>query len=112
MDTNNLGTTRMIRAFAPVLAPDGRFLVVASDFGTLRGRQRKAGDHINIPSKVGQVAAARILARETRSNENDGRLIAAVCPGLTTPMPPARGSSSDPVEMKIKGFEERRRTNP
>lgn len=117
VNTNNLGTTRMIRAFGPLLAPGGRFLVVASDFGTLRnlpphlherfdtdrlslgeldvvmtkyaqaveaGRAAAEGwpDHINIPSKVGQVAAARILAREARSNEKDGQLIAAVCPGL------------------------------
>jgi NAD(P)-dependent dehydrogenase (short-subunit alcohol dehydrogenase family) len=34
-DTNNLGTTRMLRAFGPVLRPGGRLLVVASDFGTL-----------------------------------------------------------------------------
>jgi carbonyl reductase 1 len=117
VDTNNLGTTRMIRAFGPALAPGGRFLVVASDFGTLRslpqhlherfdaerltldeldrtmigyaeavrtGHAAAEGwpDHINLPSKVGQVAAARVFAREARSNEEDGRLIAAVCPGL------------------------------
>ncbi len=38
---------------------------------------------INIPSKVGQVAAMRILARDQQEPaEQDGRLIAAVCPGL------------------------------
>src|SRR5439155_1761705 len=36
VDTNNLGTTRMLRAFAPILRPGGRLLVVASDFGSLR----------------------------------------------------------------------------
>ena len=96
--------------------PDGRFLVVASDFGTLRSLPPQLHERFDTGrmslDNLDSVAAARILARETRSNENDGRLIAAVCPGLTTPMPPARGSSSDPVEMKIKGFEERRRTNP
>src|SRR5215208_3730082 len=35
-DTNNLGTTRMLRAFAPILRPGGRLLVVASAFGSLR----------------------------------------------------------------------------
>jgi len=35
VDTNNLGTTRMMRAFDPVMAPSGRFVVVASSFGTL-----------------------------------------------------------------------------
>jgi NAD(P)-dependent dehydrogenase (short-subunit alcohol dehydrogenase family) len=118
VDTNNLGTTRVIRAFTPLLAPGGRFLVVASDFGSLRNlpprlharfdtsrlslddldtqmRQYsdaveagRAGDEewpewMNVPSKVGQVAAMRILAREQRDLASlDGRLVAAVCPGL------------------------------
>lgn len=38
---------------------------------------------INVPSKVGQVAAMRVLAREQRKlAKRDGRFIAAVCPGL------------------------------
>jgi NAD(P)-dependent dehydrogenase (short-subunit alcohol dehydrogenase family) len=38
---------------------------------------------INIASKVGQVAAARVFARDQREPAaRDGRLIAAVCPGL------------------------------
>lgn len=118
VDTNNLGTTRMLRAFSPILRPGGRLLVVASDFGTLRSLPTSlharfdtekmslddvdatmlawrdavlAGDAaaegwpdwINIPSKVGQVAAVRVLARERRSrDEADGTLVAAVCPGL------------------------------
>jgi carbonyl reductase 1 len=36
VDTNNLGTTRMLRAFHPRLRPGGRLLVVASAFGSLR----------------------------------------------------------------------------
>jgi NAD(P)-dependent dehydrogenase (short-subunit alcohol dehydrogenase family) len=118
VDTNNFGATRMIRAFGPLLRPGGRFLVVASDFGTLRslpahlhplfaaetmtlddidrvmseyveavesGTAAEKGwpASINIPSKVGQVAAARVYAREQREPAaRDGRLIAAVCPGL------------------------------
>jgi carbonyl reductase 1 len=118
IDTNNLGTTRMIRAFAPLLSPAGRYLIVASDFGSLRnlpaelrerfdtrtssledldrvmsefadavesGRAASEGwpEWINVPSKVGQVAAMRILAREQREQaEQGGRLIAAVFPGL------------------------------
>jgi carbonyl reductase 1 len=118
VDTNNLGTTRMLRAFSPILRPGGRLLVVASDFGTLRslppalyerfdtdtmslgdvdatmtdwrdavldGTAAAEGwpDWINIPSKVGQVAAVRVLARERRdSDKANGSLIAAVCPGL------------------------------
>jgi len=40
-------------------------------------------DHINIASKVGQVAATHVFAREERAlGAGDGRLIAAICPGL------------------------------
>jgi NAD(P)-dependent dehydrogenase (short-subunit alcohol dehydrogenase family) len=118
VDTNNLGTTRMLREVSPMLRPGGRLLVVASDFGTLRslpaslhgrfdtermslndvdvtmlawrdavlaGTAAAEGwpDWINIPSKVGQVAAVRVLARERRDRDRaDGTLVAAVCPGL------------------------------
>jgi carbonyl reductase 1 len=118
VETNNLGATRMLRAFDPILRPGGRLLVVASSFGSLRelppglhgrfdtdvmtlddidatmlawceavreGRAAEEGwpDWINIPSKVGQVAAARVLARERRAADaKDGTLVAAVCPGL------------------------------
>jgi carbonyl reductase 1 len=118
VDTNNLGTTRALRAFSPVLRPGGRLLVVASGFGTLRelpaqlharfdtdtmtlddvdavmlawrdavveSRAAEEGwpDWINIPSKVGQVAAVRVLARERQeADAANGTLVAAVCPGL------------------------------
>jgi carbonyl reductase 1 len=118
VDTNNLGASRMLRAFAPLLRPGGRLLVVASSFGSLtelpahlhsrfetdamslddvdatmlawrdavlEGRAADEGwpDWINIPSKIGQVAAVRVLARERRAvDARDGNLIAAVCPGL------------------------------
>jgi carbonyl reductase 1 len=36
VETNNLGTTRMLRAFTPVLRSGGRMIIVASSFGTLR----------------------------------------------------------------------------
>lgn len=40
-------------------------------------------DWINIPSKVGQLAAVRILARDRRqADQRTGTLVAAVCPGL------------------------------
>jgi NAD(P)-dependent dehydrogenase (short-subunit alcohol dehydrogenase family) len=35
VEVNNLGTTRVLRAFAPLLRPGGRLLVVASTMGTL-----------------------------------------------------------------------------
>jgi carbonyl reductase 1 len=118
VDTNNCGATRAIRAFGPVLRPDGRFLVVASDFGSLRNLPPHLHDRfdtttmsldqldrvmsayvtaveagtdgaegwpasINIPSKIGQVAAARIFARDRRdAYAGRGGLVAAVCPGL------------------------------
>jgi carbonyl reductase 1 len=118
VDTNNLGATRMLRAFDPILRAGGRLLVVASDFGSLRrlpahlherfdtdamslddvdtttlawcdavveGRATQEGwpEWINIPSKVGQVAAVRVFAHERRAADaQDGTLVAAICPGL------------------------------
>jgi carbonyl reductase 1 len=118
VDTNNLGTTRMLRAFGPLLADGGRFFVVASAFGSLghlpaalhglfdteraslddidaamrayadaveAGTAAASGwpDWINIPSKIGQVAAMRIYARDRRDEaDRRGLLIDAVCPGL------------------------------
>ncbi|WP_367128180.1 SDR family NAD(P)-dependent oxidoreductase [Saccharothrix sp. HUAS TT1] len=116
VDTNNLGTTHVLRAFLPVLRPGGALLVVASSFGTLRqlprplherfatrslddvdaamlawrdavldGTAAAQGwpDWINIPSKVGQVAAVRVVAAERReSDAATGTLVASVCPGL------------------------------
>lgn len=118
VDTNNLGTTRVLRAFAPRLRPGGRLLVVASSLGTLNelheglharfdtdamtledvdatmvewrdavldGRAAGEGwpEFVNITSKVGQVAAVRVLAGERRTADaRDGTLVAAVCPGM------------------------------
>ena len=117
--TNNLGTTRLLRALVPRMRDGGRVFVVASSFGTLRslpdpgtharfddpaltlddlddvmagyvaaveaGRAADEGwpDWINIPSKVGQVAAVRIYARDRHDQAlRSGQLIVAVCPGL------------------------------
>jgi len=118
VNTNNLGTTRVLRAFSPILRPGGRLIVVASTLGLLHelppelhdrfdtdamtlddldatmlawrdsviaGRAAGEGwpDFINIPSKVGQVAAVRVLARERRkSDQANGTLVASVCPGM------------------------------
>jgi carbonyl reductase 1 len=119
IDTNNLGTTRMLRAFGPLMRPGGRFIVVASAFGALRnlpahlharfdtnvmtldevdgvmcayaadveeGRAEAEGwpAWINVASKVGQVAAMRVFARQTASagGEGGGVFVAAACPGL------------------------------
>ncbi|TQM78062.1 short subunit dehydrogenase [Saccharothrix saharensis] len=117
VDTNNLGTSHILRAFTPLLRPGGALLVVASSFGTLRQLPRPLHEHfapdaslddvdatmlawrdavldgtaagrgwpdwINIPSKVGQVAAVRaVAARRREADAETGTLIAAVCPGL------------------------------
>jgi len=114
---NNLGTTEILRRFAPLLRNQGRLLVVASRAGSLRAlapalhsrfdraetledvdraicawrdavlEGRAAGEAwpawINIPSKVGQVAAVRALAAQRREADlARGILIAAVSPGL------------------------------
>lgn len=115
--TNNVGAIRMLRAFLPILRPHGRFLVVASSFGTLGHldpRLRPMFDEassladleavlaswraavhdgtadeqgwprwLNVPSKIAQVAAVRVVAAERRAQDlREGTLIAAVCPGL------------------------------
>ena len=116
-DVYNFGATRMLRSFGPILRPGGRFLVVASAFGTLghldpsvRGRFDALSDlddvdalvddwrkavhddtaeaqgwpqWLNVPSKVAQVAAVRVVAgARRRSDLADDTLVAAVCPGL------------------------------
>ena len=117
VEANNLGTTRVLRSFAPMLRDGGRLLVVASRAGSLRalapalhGRfqslqslddvdravrlwrdevrsGRAAGRAwpawINIPSKIGQVAAVRVLAHQRRADDlRRGILIASISPGL------------------------------
>src|SRR3982075_3105821 len=96
VEANNLGTTRVLRSFAPLLRNGGRLLVVASRAGSLRAlapalhprfenlqslddvdravcnwrdavRSGRAPGQawpawINIPSKIGQVAAVRGVA--------------------------------------------------
>jgi NAD(P)-dependent dehydrogenase (short-subunit alcohol dehydrogenase family) len=48
-----------------------------------RAEQEGFGSWLNIPSKVAQVAAVRAVARERRAADlAEGRLIAALCPGL------------------------------
>jgi carbonyl reductase 1 len=48
-----------------------------------RAEQEGFGTWLNIPSKVAQVAAVRAVARERRAADlAEGRLIAALCPGL------------------------------
>jgi NAD(P)-dependent dehydrogenase (short-subunit alcohol dehydrogenase family) len=114
---NNLGTTQVLRSFAPRLRNGGRLFVIASRAGTLRAlapalhsrferlttleevddavcawrdavRNGKAPGQawpawINIPSKIGQVSAVRVLAAQRREHDAlRGITIAAISPGL------------------------------
>jgi NAD(P)-dependent dehydrogenase (short-subunit alcohol dehydrogenase family) len=114
---NNLGTTHVLRSFAPLMRDGGRLFVVASRAGSLRslapalhGRfegldslddvdravcawrdavraGRAPGQAwpawINTPSKIGQVAAVRTLARQRWADDRRrGILLAAISPGL------------------------------
>lgn len=116
-EVNNFGTTRVLRAFAPLLRDNGRLIVVASTLGTLHYLAPVLHDHfaelssvdevdkqvtnwrdavkngsvragawpgfVNIPSKIGQVAAVRALANQRREQDTArGILLAAVCPGM------------------------------
>ncbi|MCP3802364.1 SDR family NAD(P)-dependent oxidoreductase [Allokutzneria sp. A3M-2-11 16] len=116
-EVNNFGTTRLLRAFAPLVRDNGRLLVVASSLGTLHhlapvlhrrfdglrslaevddqvaawraaikdGSARGGAwpGFVNIPSKIGQVAAVRALAHQRRDRDlARGVLLAAVCPGM------------------------------
>ena len=117
VEANNLGTTHVLRSFAPLLRDGGRLFVVASRAGSLRAlapalhprfenlqslddvdravrswrdavRSGRAPGQawpawINIPSKIGQVAAVRVLARQRRADDlRRGILIASISPGL------------------------------
>lgn len=114
---NNFGTTRLLKAFAPLVHDNGRLLVVASSLGTLHhlapvlhrrftapstldevdeqiarwrdeiedGSAKASAwpGFVNIPSKIGQVAAVRVLAAQRRESDLErGILVAAVCPGM------------------------------
>jgi NAD(P)-dependent dehydrogenase (short-subunit alcohol dehydrogenase family) len=117
VEANNLGTTSILRHFAPLIRNGGRLLVIASRAGSLRAlapalhsrfqnlRSLDDVDHavcswrdavragrapgqawpawINIPSKIGQVAAVRVLAGQRRvADLSRGILIASISPGL------------------------------
>jgi NAD(P)-dependent dehydrogenase (short-subunit alcohol dehydrogenase family) len=114
---NNLGTTQILRNFAPLVRDDGRLFVIASRAGSLRAlapalhrrfenlatlddvdaavlawrdavREGRAGGEawpgwINIPSKIGQVAAVRTLAEQRRTADlARGIMLCAISPGL------------------------------
>ena len=117
VEANNLGTTSILRHFAPLMRDGGRLLVIASRAGSLRAlapalhsrfqnlrsledvdravcvwrdavRAGRAPGQawpawINIPSKIGQVAAVRVLAGQRRvADLSRGILLASISPGL------------------------------
>jgi NAD(P)-dependent dehydrogenase (short-subunit alcohol dehydrogenase family) len=117
VEANNLGTTQVLRSFAPLLRDGGRLFVVASRAGSLRAlapvlhprfenlqslddvdrvvcgwrdavRSGRAPGQawpawINIPSKIGQVAAVRVVAGQRRADDlRRNILIASISPGL------------------------------
>jgi NAD(P)-dependent dehydrogenase (short-subunit alcohol dehydrogenase family) len=117
VEANNLGTTQVLRSFAPLLRDGGRLFVVASRAGSLRAlapalhprfenlqslddvdravcgwrdavRSGRAPGQawpawINIPSKIGQVAAVRVVAAQRRADDlRRNILIASISPGL------------------------------
>jgi NAD(P)-dependent dehydrogenase (short-subunit alcohol dehydrogenase family) len=51
INTNNHGTYRMLRAFGPLLRDGGRFVVVASLFGSLRNLDPRLHHHFDIASR-------------------------------------------------------------
>jgi carbonyl reductase 1 len=119
INTNNFGTTRIIKAFHPLIRDNSKFIIVASSFGTLNNLDKtlhnkfdfsqmdlddvdsvmkeyvalaKEGTAVergwpgwmNVPSKIGQVASMKILARMMRKEGAKERdiTVLAVCPGL------------------------------
>jgi NAD(P)-dependent dehydrogenase (short-subunit alcohol dehydrogenase family) len=117
VEANNLGTTQILRSFAPLLRDGGRLFVVASRAGSLRAlapvlhprfenlqslddvdrvvcgwrdavRSGRAPGQawpawINIPSKIGQIAAVRVVAGQRRTDDlRRNILIASLSPGL------------------------------
>jgi hypothetical protein len=60
-------------------------VTVAWRDAVIDGRARDAGwpEFIDIPSKVAQVAAVRVVARQRRTQDlAQGRLVVAACPGM------------------------------
>ena len=78
-ETNNLATTRMLRAFAPRLRPGGRLIVVASALGTLdkldervAGALRRRGREASTPSTHSSPSGAGPSTMAAPSDEGFG----------------------------------------
>jgi carbonyl reductase 1 len=74
---------RFAAAAASLAAVDGLVAEWRDAVHAGRAEREGFGTWLNIPSKVAQVAAVRAVARERRvADRAEGRLIAALCPGL------------------------------
>ncbi len=78
-EVNNFGTTRVMRAFAPLLRDGGRLLVVASSLGSLRFLAPALHHHFDGLSSLDAVDAA---TADWRDQVRDGRARAGAWPGF------------------------------
>jgi NAD(P)-dependent dehydrogenase (short-subunit alcohol dehydrogenase family) len=78
-ETNNLGTTRVLRAFAPALADGGTLLVVASTLGTLHYLAPVLHERFDELQTLEQADAA---VRSWREAVQDGSALAEGWPGF------------------------------
>ena len=70
-ETNNLATTRVLRAFAPRLRPGGRLIIVASALGTLDKLDARVADRF--AAAAADLDAVDALVAEWRDAVHDGR---------------------------------------
>ena len=70
-ETNNLATTRVLRAFAPRLRPGGRLIIVASALGTLDKLDARVADRF--AAAAADLDAVDALVAEWRQAVHDGR---------------------------------------
>jgi carbonyl reductase 1 len=70
-ETNNLATTRMLRAFLPRLRPGGRLIIVASALGTLDKLDQRAAARFAAAAE--SLDAVDALVAEWRQAVHDGR---------------------------------------
>jgi carbonyl reductase 1 len=78
-DTNNLGTTRVLRAFAPALRDGGTLLVVASTLGTLHYLAPVLHERFDALETLEQADAA---VRRWRDAVQDGSALAEAWPAF------------------------------
>jgi len=69
IEANNLGTHRVLRAFAPFMRPDGRLVIIASGFGVLSSLPETLRDRFDTraadPDAIDDAMRAYVEAAET-----------------------------------------------